>query len=106
MKRRVASLPPVSVQIFNQKVLDRRLETAVMSSPKGSYCEPCKYADFCSPSPHCDLDSFSKTYTTENAYRSHIISKKHREMEAKAKLTPRRIVSDEVDSTPQNIISL
>ncbi|KAJ6593758.1 C2H2 type zinc-finger-domain-containing protein [Mycena capillaripes] len=71
MKRRVASLPPVSAEIFNQKVLDRRLETAVMSSAKGSYCEAC-----------------NKTYTTENAYRSHINSKKHKDTEAKAKLAP------------------
>jgi len=36
MKRRVASLPPVSVAVFNQKVLERRQETAVMSPAKGS----------------------------------------------------------------------
>ncbi|KAH9942313.1 C2H2 type zinc-finger-domain-containing protein [Epithele typhae] len=40
MKRRVASLPPVSAALFNQKVLERRAETAVMASPKGSSCEP------------------------------------------------------------------
>ncbi|KAJ6557178.1 C2H2 type zinc-finger-domain-containing protein [Mycena sp. CBHHK59/15] len=50
--------------VFNQKVLDRRTETAVMSSAQGSYCEAC-----------------NKTYTTENAYRSHINSKKHKEAE-------------------------
>ena len=43
MKRRVASLPPVSVAVFNQKVLERRQETAVMLSPKGSTCEICKW---------------------------------------------------------------
>ncbi|EJD03003.1 uncharacterized protein FOMMEDRAFT_85023 [Fomitiporia mediterranea MF3/22] len=67
MKRRVANLPPVSAAVFNQKVLDRRQETAIMASSKGSVCEVC-----------------SKTYTTENAYRSHINSKKHRENELKA----------------------
>ncbi|KAF9792613.1 C2H2 type zinc-finger-domain-containing protein [Thelephora terrestris] len=66
MKRRVAGLPPVSVQIFNEKVLDRKAETAIMASTKGSVCDVCK-----------------KTYTTENAYRSHINSKKHRETELK-----------------------
>ncbi|KAF7314462.1 Zinc finger protein 622-like protein [Mycena kentingensis (nom. inval.)] len=66
MKRRVASLPPVSLEVFNQKVLDRKVETAIMSSTKGSHCDVC-----------------NKTYTTENAYRSHIQSKKHREMELK-----------------------
>ncbi|KAJ6558588.1 C2H2 type zinc-finger-domain-containing protein [Mycena vulgaris] len=86
MKRRVASLPPVSADLFNQKVLDRRIETAVMSSAKGSYCEPC-----------------NKTYTTENAYRSHINSKKHKDIEAKAKLSPPRVVSEEVASAPVEI---
>ncbi|KAF7376019.1 Cytoplasmic 60S subunit biogenesis factor [Mycena sanguinolenta] len=70
MKRRVAGLPP----------------TAVMSSPKGSYCEAC-----------------NKTYTTENAYRSHIISKKHKDAEAKAKLAPPRVVAEEVMSAPVEV---
>ncbi|KAJ7502742.1 C2H2 type zinc-finger-domain-containing protein [Mycena galericulata] len=86
MKRRVASLPPVSAELFNQKVMERRIETAVMSSAKGSYCEAC-----------------NKTYTTENAYRSHIISKKHKEMEAKAKLAPPRVIPDEVPSAPIDV---
>ncbi|KDR75422.1 hypothetical protein GALMADRAFT_98901 [Galerina marginata CBS 339.88] len=73
MKRRVASLPPISVEVFNQKVLERRTETAVMSSAKGSSCEVC-----------------NKVYTTENAYRSHIQSKKHRENEVKAASKPAR----------------
>ena len=42
MKRRVASLPPISVEVFNQKVVERKTETAVMSSTKGSFCEICK----------------------------------------------------------------
>ncbi|KAI0686353.1 C2H2 type zinc-finger-domain-containing protein [Cytidiella melzeri] len=67
MKRRVAGLPPVSAEIFNQKVLERRTETAIMASAKGSFCEVC-----------------GKTYTTENAYRSHINSKKHKENDVKA----------------------
>ncbi|KAF7793785.1 hypothetical protein EIP86_004906 [Pleurotus ostreatoroseus] len=67
MKRRVAGLPPVSADTFNTKVLERRAETAIMASPKGSTCDVC-----------------NKTYTTENAYRSHINSKKHKENEIKA----------------------
>ncbi|CAA7259278.1 unnamed protein product [Cyclocybe aegerita] len=55
--------------VFNQKVLERRTETAVMSSAQGSSCEVC-----------------NKVYTTENAYRSHIQSKKHKENETKAAL--------------------
>ena len=43
MKRRIASLPPVSITVFNQKVLERRQETAVALSLKGSTCEICKW---------------------------------------------------------------
>ena len=42
MKRRVAGLPPVTATVFNQKVLDRRTETAIQASPKGSICDVCK----------------------------------------------------------------
>lgn len=42
MKRRVASLPPVSAAVFNQKVLERRQETAIMASTKSTMCEVCK----------------------------------------------------------------
>lgn len=73
MKRRVASLPPVSAHVFDQKVLERRAETAIAVSAKGSTCDVC-----------------NKVYTTENTYRSHISSKKHREnqLKASASLTP------------------
>jgi len=64
-KRRVAGLPPVTIALFNQKVLDRKAETAIMTSPRGSVCEVC-----------------NKVYTTENSYRSHLQSKKHKENEA------------------------
>ncbi|KAL1942644.1 hypothetical protein VTO73DRAFT_4884 [Trametes versicolor] len=67
MKRRVAGLPPVGAALFNQKVLDRRAETAIMTSPKGSACEVC-----------------GKSYTTENAYRTHLSSKKHKDTELRA----------------------
>jgi pre-60S factor REI1 len=42
MKRRVAGMLPVGVSVFNQKVLDRKAETAIMTSPRGSICEVCK----------------------------------------------------------------
>ncbi|KDQ57570.1 hypothetical protein JAAARDRAFT_130649 [Jaapia argillacea MUCL 33604] len=84
MKRRVASLPPVSLALFVQKVTERKTETAVTSSSKGSTCEIC-----------------NKSYTTENAYRSHINSKKHKETEAKAQLKPSpQQPSVPEDSTP------
>jgi len=42
MKRRVSGLPPVSVAVFNQKVLERRAETAVTASPKSTTCDVCR----------------------------------------------------------------
>ncbi|GHJ90438.1 hypothetical protein NliqN6_6840 [Naganishia liquefaciens] len=66
MKRRVASLPPVSAQNFNAKVLERREQTAVKPDPRDMQCDACR-----------------KAFATENAYRSHITSKKHRVAEAK-----------------------
>jgi pre-60S factor REI1 len=85
MKRRVAGLPPVSIAIFNQKVSDRKAETAVMSSAKGSTCDVCRWVrHFSWEGPDLLTCRASKTYTTENAYRSHIVSKKHRDNELKA----------------------
>ncbi|KXN90222.1 hypothetical protein AN958_04712 [Leucoagaricus sp. SymC.cos] len=72
MKRRAAGLSPVSVAVFNQKVLDRKEETAIMASPRGSVCEVC-----------------NKVYTTENSYRSHLQSRKHKENEIKAASKPK-----------------
>lgn len=43
MKRRVAGLSPVSVEIFSQRVLERQSETAVAASSKFSSCTVCGY---------------------------------------------------------------
>ncbi|KAG8849331.1 hypothetical protein FRB96_000867 [Tulasnella sp. 330] len=67
MKRRVAGLPPVSAQSFSEKVLQRRAETAFVASAAGRTCKICK-----------------KVFTSENSYRSHIQSKKHRNNELAA----------------------
>ncbi|KAI0305505.1 C2H2 type zinc-finger-domain-containing protein [Multifurca ochricompacta] len=83
MKRRVASLPPVSAAVFNQKVVERRQETAVAPSPKGLTCEIC-----------------NKVYTTENAYRSHILSRKHREAEVRALSRGSTVTKDQTPRPP------
>ncbi|EAU91378.1 cytoplasmic protein [Coprinopsis cinerea okayama7 len=64
MKRRVAGLPPISATLFNQRVLERKTETAITTTPKSMTCEIC-----------------NKVYTSENTYKSHLQSKKHRERE-------------------------
>lgn len=42
MKRRVAGLPPISVTLFNQRVLERKAETAITTTPKSMTCDLCR----------------------------------------------------------------
>ncbi|KAF9519265.1 hypothetical protein BS47DRAFT_1388384 [Hydnum rufescens UP504] len=43
LQRRVASLPPVSVKVFNQKVLNKRVKTAITNADRGAACEVSKH---------------------------------------------------------------
>ncbi|RMZ74520.1 hypothetical protein GMOD_00003569 [Pyrenophora seminiperda CCB06] len=69
LKRRVASLPPLSSEIFTEKVLANKA-TAAATAAKASFekvCSPCQ-----------------KTYFSENAYNNHLNSQKHRVNMAKS----------------------
>lgn len=69
LKRRVASLPPLSSEIFTEKVLANKA-TAAATAAKASFeklCTPCQ-----------------KTYFSENAYNNHLNSQKHRMNMAKS----------------------
>ncbi|KZO95522.1 hypothetical protein CALVIDRAFT_482625 [Calocera viscosa TUFC12733] len=88
MKRRVANLPPVSATIFNQKVLDRRAETAVTVSIKDTTCEICK-----------------KVYGSEGAFRAHMGSKKHRDNELQAAIALSLKPKEEEKEVPQEVQS-
>ncbi|WVW78779.1 hypothetical protein I302_100741 [Kwoniella bestiolae CBS 10118] len=44
MKRRVANLPPVAAESFNEKVLERREQNAVRTDPRSLSCTSCKEA--------------------------------------------------------------
>jgi pre-60S factor REI1 len=59
IKRRVAGLAPVPAAVFAQKLSER---TQDVPAQPVSRCDPC-----------------GKTYVTDNAYRSHLNSKKHKE---------------------------
>lgn len=65
MKRRVANLAPVNAQTFNDKIRERR--AALESSEKAS------------KEDHGRCDVCSKTFSSLNAYRDHMQSRKHRE---------------------------
>ncbi|TLD24986.1 hypothetical protein PspLS_06108 [Pyricularia sp. CBS 133598] len=67
LKRRVASLPPISSEIFNEKVLQARAATTAQADKVGfeRACEVCQ-----------------KTYYSENSFQNHIGSQKHKAREA------------------------
>ena len=73
MKRRVANLTPVSATVFNEKVQDRRaaLEVANKEPENIGRCIAC-----------------SKSFNSENAYRDHMQSKKHKEKAQRAAQKP------------------
>ncbi|KAL8870649.1 MAG: hypothetical protein Q9198_007582, partial [Flavoplaca austrocitrina] len=63
LKRRVASLPPLSSEVFAEKVLTAQA-TSTAAAAKASFEKQC---------PACQ-----KTYYSENAYQNHLGSQKHR----------------------------
>ncbi|KAI9769155.1 MAG: hypothetical protein M1840_004506 [Geoglossum simile] len=94
LKRRVASLPPLASEVFAEKVLTAQASSSAAAA-KASYetvCQACQ-----------------KTYYSENAYRNHIASQKH-----KARVLAmhngtadgRTIVNDEVMSVMSSTFSL
>ena len=62
LKRKVAELPPVSAETFQEKVLAQRDAASASSQSKHEICEVCK-----------------KHFTSRNSYENHIQSKKHRD---------------------------
>ena len=63
LKRRVASLPPLSSDIFTEKVLANKA-TAAATAAKASFEKSCTVC--------------TKTYYSENAYANHLNSQKHK----------------------------
>ncbi|KAJ4350578.1 pre-60S factor rei1 [Ascochyta clinopodiicola] len=72
LKRRVASLPPLSSEIFTEKVLANKASAAA-SAAKASFEKSCAVCQ--------------KTYYSENAYANHVNSSKHRTNVMKASRT-------------------
>ncbi|KAE8339783.1 hypothetical protein BDV24DRAFT_135400 [Aspergillus arachidicola] len=67
MKRRIASLPPVSQEVFNDKVLAAKATTTAAAA-KASFEKTCA--------------ACQKTFFSENSYQNHVKSSKHRAREA------------------------
>lgn len=90
LKRRVTSLPPISSDVFTEKVLQARASSAA-AADKAYFeraCEAC-----------------NKTYYSENAYQNHLLSSKHKANEA-ASGGPRRRQDDETTSVISSTFSL
>lgn len=68
MKRRVASLPPVSQETFNEKVLAAKA-TSTAAAAKASFKKTCL--------------ACQKTFYSENSYQNHVKSSKHKAREAR-----------------------
>ncbi|XP_064648367.1 cytoplasmic 60S subunit biogenesis factor ZNF622-like [Lineus longissimus] len=66
LKRKVAELPPVTAENFQERVLAQRAQLAEEDRPTPGYCHYCQ-----------------KRFSTQNAYDNHLSSKKHKELEAK-----------------------
>lgn len=67
LKRKVAEMPPVTAEVFQQKVLAQKAEVEVQQQSK-------------TKSLHCQL--CNKTFSSENAFSNHLSSKKHKDVEA------------------------
>lgn len=66
MKRRVASLPPIRADAFNAKILEKQIEEVKKVAAKEDRCQICQ-----------------KSFSSSNAYQSHINSKKHKDNESR-----------------------
>ncbi|KAI1354672.1 C2H2 type zinc-finger-domain-containing protein [Xylaria sp. FL0043] len=88
LKRRVASLPPISSEVFTEKVLQARAATAAEADRAGfqQLCDVCQ-----------------RTYYSENSYRNHVSSQKHKAKEA---ALSRRGTIDDASSVMSSTFSL
>ncbi|RAH67234.1 putative C2H2 finger domain protein [Aspergillus aculeatinus CBS 121060] len=87
MKRRIASLPPVSQETFNEKVLAAKATTTAAAAKAAfeTTCVACQ-----------------KTFYSENSYQNHIKSSKHKAREARMK----REHADDASSVMSSTFSL
>ncbi|KAM5157092.1 cytoplasmic 60S subunit biogenesis factor ZNF622 [Mantella aurantiaca] len=67
LKRKVADMPPVTAENFQERVLAQRAVVEEQSKETATYCTVC-----------------SKRFSTFNAYENHLKSKKHLDLEKKA----------------------
>ncbi|KAF9126594.1 hypothetical protein BG015_004675 [Linnemannia schmuckeri] len=90
LKRKMVELPPVSADMFAQKVTAQKQKDAddQAAADDSSECKTCR-----------------KSYSSKNAFENHLASKKHKETEAKLKANPHpaKAVEKPVKSDVDNI---
>ena len=91
LKRRVASLPPLSSEVFAEKVLHAQASTSAVAA-KASFEKLCT--------------ACQKTYYSENAYQNHLNSQKHRLRTAVLAKDGKPTMEDETASVMSSTISL
>jgi pre-60S factor REI1 len=68
LKRKVANMPPVTAENFQERLVAQQDKTLAQQAAE-NYSGKCK--------------ACGKTYSSENAYKEHLNSKKHKENAAK-----------------------
>ncbi|MCJ1293528.1 hypothetical protein MMC34_005083 [Xylographa carneopallida] len=91
LKRRVASLPPLSSEIFAEKVLNAQAHSSAAAA-KASFERSCT--------------ACQKTYYSENAYQNHLGSLKHRQRIIALESGEGHAADDETTSVMSSTISL
>ncbi|KAH6887534.1 C2H2 type zinc-finger-domain-containing protein [Thelonectria olida] len=91
LKRRVASLPPISSDVFTEKVLQARAVTTA-EADKAYFERVC--------------DACEKSYYSENAYQNHLSSHKHKLKEAQGGQPTPKKADDEATSVVSSSFSL
>ena len=83
LKRKVAELPPVTKEAFEEKLAQQRAEQEEQNKDTSKQCQMC-----------------NKSFSNENAFANHMKSKKH-------KLVASKVKSDgAVEQTKQNIATV
>jgi pre-60S factor REI1 len=88
LKRRVTSLPPITSEVFTEKVIQAQASSTAEAT-KAAYEKTCTVCQ--------------RTYFSENAYRNHVGSQKHKAKLAEAKNEP---ADDEASSVMSSTFSL
>ncbi|KAF5658204.1 YBR267w-like protein [Fusarium heterosporum] len=91
LKRRVASLPPISADVFTDKVLQARA-VSTAEADKAYFERAC---DIC-----------EKTYYSENAFQNHLSSQKHKAKELSSGQSAPNRADDETTSIVSSTFSL